>query len=419
MKRLNPDALRQLYPPMSPVFSTRMDDLLHALPTEKAARPAKRIPFRLILVAALVIAALSTTAVALTRPAVLRWLLGHGAPASPQLEQMVQEVAASATAEGVTVHITGAVYDGAQLAFSYAIENTDPTQPVIAALDSTFCINGQEVQFPHPVYTYNVRMAPSPHLDVLLAQRNPVTGGAQAELPAELQGQVECTVTFTIYRPKKAFAVLISPESALQDESITDAAYLAEIADARATLESFRNAVLIEADETAADSWAAQGYTPVHDWGDPIFDAADVRSHLTEAARITVPFIIDADNAVAHDFSGAEAAFADFTLHAERFLLTPLRTCLDVRLLPHENTEAAALVLAERCGPYTLTDEHGAPVVFSDMDYCSSLLPYVTCMDGQWVCRYLIDMPGLLTFPQNVGFTCSTGDLLRFSLTNP
>ena len=99
MKRLNPDALRQLYPPMSPEFSARMDDLLHALPTEKAVHPAKRIPFRLILVAALVIAALSTTAVALTRPAVLRWLLGHDAPASPQLEQMVQEVTASATAE--------------------------------------------------------------------------------------------------------------------------------------------------------------------------------------------------------------------------------------------------------------------------------------------------------------------------------
>jgi len=113
------------------------------------------------------------------------------------------------------------------------------------------------------------------------------------------------------------------------------------------------------------------------------------------------------------------AEFADFTVHAASFRLTPLRTFVDVQLLPRENTQTAAHALAERCGAYTLTDDQSQPVLFSDMDYCSSLLPYVTCMDGQWVCRYLIDMPGLLTFPESVGFTVQTGELLRFDLTNP
>lgn len=416
MIQLKQDKLRAMMPDMSVDFAARMERMLRTLPAPQAEKVPRRMPIRMILIAALVLALLSTTAYALTRPAVLQWLLVHNAPVSPELEQTAQEVAASATAEGVTVHVTGAVYDGAQLAFSYAIENADPSLPVIAALDSHITVNGQPCDIPHPVYTYNVRMIPSPHLDVLPAQRNPVTGGVWADLPAGLHGQAECAVTFIVYRPEKAFAVLISPEDALLDTTITDATTLAEVADARATLESFRNAILVEAEETAAESWADQGYTPVYDWGDPIFDAADERSHLTEVARITVPFTIDADKAIAHDFSGTQADFADFTVHAESFRLTPLKTYIHVRLIPAENTEEAARVLAEKHGAFTLTDEHGAPVEYSGMDYLSSPAPDIGCWDGQWVCRYMLDMPGLLTFPESVGFTTQAGDLLRFDL---
>ena len=172
----------------------------------------------------------------------------------------------------------------------------------------------------------------------------------------------------------------------------------------------------MEAEETAAESWAAQGYTPVHDWGDPIFGATDERSHLTEITRITVPFTIDMDNAISHDFSGTQAEFADFTVRAESFRLTPLRTYADVRLIPHDNTEADADALAEKYGEFTLTDEHGQPVTYSEMDYLANFHPYVTCMEGQWVCRYLMEMPGLLSFPESVGFTVQTGDLFRFTL---
>lgn len=93
-----------------------------------------------------------------------------------------------------------------------------------------------------------------------------------------------------------------------------------------------------------------------------------------------------------------------------------MRTCTSS---PKDNTESAAAALAERFGEFTLTDEHGQPVVYSDMDYLADFHPYVTCMDGQWVCRYLMEMPGLLSFPQSVGFTVNTGDLLRFELNIP
>lgn len=419
MIRLQQDKLQSMYPQMSAAFSQRMGRMIHQLPAAKEEKQMRKPSLRMILIAAVIILTMSTTAIALTRPAVLDWLLVHNAPVNPQLEQTVQEVTASATAEGVTVHITGAVHDGTELAFSYAIENADPAQPVIAALDSTFRIDGQDTQLPHPVYSYNVRMVPSPHLDVLPAQRNPATGGIWANLPADLHGQTECAVTFIVYRPEKAFAVLISPEDALLDTTITDAATLAEIADARATLESFRNAILVEAEENAAESWALQGYTPVHDWGDPIFDATDERSHLSEIARITVPFTIDMDNAISHNFSGTQAEFDDFTVRAASFRLTTLRTYADVQLIPKVNTESAAAVLAERFGEFTLTDEHGQPVVYSEMDYLADFRPYITCMDGQWVCRYLMEMPGLQHFPQSVGFTVNNGDLFRFELNNP
>ena len=413
--RLDQSTLQSIYPAPSAEFTRRMAQLPQTLKPKEAA-PVKRFLPRAVAIAALLALALSTTAYALTRPAVLQWLLSLS-PASLQLEQTTQEITASATAEGITVCITGAAYDGSELAISYAAENAAPDQPVIIALDSQITLDGQLHTLPHPEYTNDIRMVPSPHLDVLPVQRNPITGGFwSGKLPKSLHGMVDCTVTFIVYRPEKAFSVLIDPEDALLDTTITDAVFLAEIADARATLESFRNARLVVADESAAEHWSNESYTPVYDWGTPIFNVQDAMCNVVEVARITVPFTIDADKAISHDLSGAQAEFENFTVYAESFRLTPLRTYVDVRLLPQDNSESAAHTLSEQCGAYTLTDDLGQHVIFSDMDYCDSLLPYVTCMDGQWVCRYLIDMPGLLTFPDSIGFSVQTGELLRLPL---
>ena len=406
--KLDPTTLQSMYPAPSEDFARRMAQLPQTVKTKEAARVKRLLP-RPLVIALLIALALSTTAYALTQPAVLDWLLGAMGSGSAQLHNTAQEITASATAEGVTIRITGAVYDGSQLAISYEAENAVPDLPVIVALDSCITVGGISHELPHPEYITELRMVPSPHLDVLPVQRNPVTGGFwSGTLPQRLYGQVECEVTFIVYRPEEKFAVVLPPDDWMLDPNITGDAK-AEVEDSLATLESFRNAVIVPAEEDIPI-----GYTPVDPSGSLRHNAES--SHLIETARITVPFTFDADKAVAYDFSGAQAEFADFTVHAASFRLTPLRTYVDMRLIPRENSRSAALALAERCGPYTLTDDKAQPVVFSDMDYCSSLLPYVTCMDGQWVCRYLIDMPGLLTFPNSVGFAVQTGELLRLPL---
>ena len=407
--RLDQATLQNMYPAPTEEFAHRMAQLPHALQA-KETPPVKHAIPRAAVIAALIVLILSSTAYALARPAVVDWLLGAMGHGSTELENTAQAVHGEANAEGVTIRITGAVYDGSQLALSYEAENAAPDQPVLIALDSQLIVDGQPHTLPHPVYNYNIHMVPSPHLDVLPVHRNPIVGGfLTSTLPVPLHGPTECAVTFIVYRPAEQFAVTIPQDDPLLDPTVTDAAYKAELNDALATLESFRNAVIVSSE---ADIPA--GFTPVGSSGRILHALED--SHLKEAARITVRFTFDADNAIAYDFSGTQHALADCTADIAAFRLTPLNTYIDLRLIPQENTKDAALALADKYGAFTLVDEHGAPVNYSEMDAMFDFTPYITCMDGQWVCRYLSDLPGLLTFPASVGFTTDAGELLRFPL---
>ena len=100
----------------------------------------------------------------------------------------------------------------------------------------------------------------------------------------------------------------------------------------------------------------------------------------------------------------------------EQFRLSSLETRIDLWLIPQENTEKAARTLAEKYGAYTLADEQGEAVQYSEMDYMASATPYATQINGQWVCRYLSQMPGLLHFPECVVFTAAGEELIRFDL---
>lgn len=418
MIRLDKDDLQSMYSPMREDFSTRMHRMIHALPAQKEEKRMKHPSLRAILIGVLLLALMSTTAFALTRPAVLDWLLAAGSPASPELETSAQEVHAEASADGITARITGVVYDGRQLAFSYEVENAAPTQPVLVALDYTFTVDGQKATLPPVTDTPDTHLVPSPHLDVLPAKRNPVTGGDWSQvLTQPLDGLVNCEMTFIVYRPKKDFAILISPDSMLRDATVTDPSTLAEIADSRTTLESFTNAILIEDDAQDAEFWSAQGYTVLGQSGRPYYSVLDPRSNLVEATRIPVRFTFDADKAIFYDFSGTSHQLDDCTAEAITFRLSALTTYIHVYLVPTENSEAAAHALADQYGAVALTDENGAPVEYSGMDYCYSPSPDVICKDGQWLCRYLLDMPGLLHFPQSIRFTVQTGNLLHFDLT--
>jgi hypothetical protein len=130
-----------------------------------------------------------------------------------------------------------------------------------------------------------------------------------------------------------------------------------------------------------------------------------------------VSFEFDASVAFACEFADIDdIALEDATLHVEHFRLSSLETRIDLWLIPQENTEKAACALAEKYGEYTLADEQGESVQYSEMDYLASATPYVTQIDGQWICRYLSQMPGLLRFPESVAFTVGDEELIRFNL---
>lgn len=409
MIRLHQEDLRSMYPDISAEFAVRMDALLHALPTAKEEKQVKRISRTIILATALLLAALSTTAYALTRPAVLDWLLTTRNPASIELESSAQDVFAEASADGVTARITSLVYDGSQIAFSYELENSDPAQPVVVVLDSTITLNDQAIAIPHYQQDHDGQLVPSANLDMVPVQRNPVRRGSWCSgLPEGLSGVVQGEATFVVYRPEKAFAYLVAPGGMWLDETTQDP----DIADVRATLESFTNTIIVEGGDP--DVWAAQGYTVLA--SSPVYEISDARSHLIEAARIRVPFTFDADNFVAYDFAGTRFELADCTAEVLQFRVTPLTTAIHVHLLPAENNESAARALADSYGAFNLTDESGTSVTYSQMDAMFGVGPSVRQKDGQWFCCHWEEMPGLQTFPASIGFTVQIGDLFRFDL---
>ena len=425
MIRLDQETLRSGYSAMPDGFAERTTQLLHGLPHVKEV-PMKRNIIRAALIAALILAALFTAAYALTRPAVIDWLLAPNAPASDQLTSTAQVIHSESTADGVTVRLTGLVYDGTQLAFSYEAEVADPTQPVLVLLSSDLTLNGVAVGVPHYVSNAgDARMIPSPHLDVLPVRRNPFpSGGWSNPIDAPLTGTVSGEAFFDVYRPEKAFAVLLPTDSDFFDESI-GGEYRAELDDALSTLRSFPDVLLADGSEDIvffddqvddAEALADQGYTVLGQSGRAIFPVDDPRCHVVRTARIAVPFTFDADNSFRCDFSGTTFTHANCTVQVEQFLLTPLVMRLHIQLIPSENTEAAARALAEGCGMFTLVNEAGQPVVYSEMDTMYSMYPAVSCKDGQWFVRYQEELPGLQLFPQSIGFTVATGELLRFDL---
>lgn len=403
-----------------------MAKLLHSLPFSEEETPMKRTTPRLVLIAALLIA-LTATALALTHPPIINWLLGPDSPVSPELSASVQNISGEASADGVTVRMTGLVYDGTQFAFSYTVENAEPSQPALVLLGSNLTIAGQSVDVPHYVSnTGDARLVPSPHLDVLPVQRNPCTGGGWSNtFNMSLTGTVSGEAFFNVYRPEKAFAVMLPSNSDFFDESI-DGEYRAELDDALATLRSFPDVLLVDASEDVvliddneddAERLAAQGYTVLRHSGRVVFPVDDPRCHVVKTARIAVPFTFNADNAFSCDFSGSAYLLPGCTAQVEQLILTPLTTRISIQFLPAENTEAAARALADAYGPFSLTDESGQPVIYSEMDTMYSMHPVVACRNGQWLVRYREELPGLLRFPQSIGFTTREGELLRFNLS--
>lgn len=421
MNPIDPKALQGLYPPMTEEFRSRMQVMLRALPAQREEPHMKRTPIKAIILAAALLALMSAAALALTRPSVLRWLLGSR-PASPQLEKTAQTVIGEGTADSITARITGLVWDGSQFAFSYEVENHDPAAPAFIAIDPVIRLNGTQATLSYSTGgTNSPQLVPSPHMDFLPVQRNPAFGGGwSSRIDSALTGMVECEMTFVVYRPEKALAYLLDPEDMRANPDQYDPQTQAEIEDSLNTLRGFRGTVIAEDSSEAEAEYLAQGYTIAVRSGDPRYAPGDERSHLQESARIRVAFSFDASAAIAFDFSGEPGlSLPDCTVQVACFRLTPLETYFDLRLIPAENTQEAARALADAHGEWALTDGNGQRVEFSEMDTLYSLYPRVTQLEGQWLCRYDESLPGLLHFPGCVVFRTRAGEAARFSLDLP
>ena len=379
------------------------------------AKTIGRYPSKLVIVSLILILALATTAFALTRPAVLNWLTGN-APVSSQLESTAQTVVGDNTVDGITVRMTSLVFDGKKLAFSYELQNDQPTMPVLVSASPVMSIDGKEF---HLMYCtadpYVPQMVPSPHLDVLPVKRNPAVGGGEVYVSDITEGRVTCELTFMVYKPENKFAVVLHHDSMQANVDTYTGDARAEAEDSLNTLKCFRNAIFATEADLQNEQWLAENYTVI-DGSGMLYNLPD-NSHLSEAAQIKVAFEFDASVAFACGFSETDdIELMDAALHVEQFRFSTLETCIDLWLIPQENTEEAARDLAEKYGAYVLIDEQGETVQYSDMDYMAAVTPYVIQMNGQWVCRYLSQMPGLLRFPKSIAFTASDKELVCFDL---
>lgn len=322
-----------------------------------------RSPSKLVILVLTLVLVFTTTAFALTRPAVLSWLTGN-APVSSQLESTAQTVFGENSVDGITVRMTSLVFDGEKLAFSYELENDQPDMPVLIAANPMMSFDGKEVQMMYcTADPYAPQMVPSPHLDVLPVKRNPVVGGGEVYVRDITKGKVTCEMTFVVYKPENKFAVALLPDSMQANvESYTGDAR-AEAEDSLNTLKSFRNAIFATEADLVNEQWLAEGYTVI-DGSGMLYDLPE-KSHLTEVSQITVPFEFDASVAFTCEFADIDdIALEDATLHVEQFRLSSLETRIDLWLIPQENTEKAARFLAEKYGEYALANEQGEGVQY-------------------------------------------------------
>lgn len=362
-------------------------------------------------------------AYAISHPAILNWLLGaHPDPGVP-LMSSVQKISGENAADHITVRMDSLIYDGERFSFSYEIENDDPSLPALVAMEPCFLVNGEQVSLEKFLANdAKPTLVPSAQLDVLPVQRNPVVcGGWSRAFSRELEGEVTCEMTFIVYRPMKAFAIVPEPDDLFFRMEDCAPEQQAEIQDVLDTYLSFQNAVLADQDALDPQKWFREGYsviggfTEVTEWIDPAEEGFD---HLTETARFTVFFRFDASIRQVFDFSETtDILLDDCTVRIISFRLSPLTTNVDIFLIPKENTEDAAKALVQKYGPMDLTDAQGIPVEYAEMDSIYESMPWVSQYDGQWRCWYLIQMPGLQEWPDSVGLTVKTGDLLRVRLS--
>ena len=371
---------------------------------------------------------------AVTKPAILNWLLGNQdargyQDANEALEQSAQTVVAENSADHITVRINSVVYDSYQFAFSYELENDQPDQPAMVAVDSCALVNGKELGL--DVSDYALRLVPDSHQDVLPVPRNPADGGAWS-LPIRqaLTGEVTCEVTFIVHRPTKGFVVVSSPEDPVYHLDEYDTETQAEIQDKWNTLRGFKNTLITDSNDNDPERWAQHGYTVIDPDGNAYMSESDLDlgktweeaplHNLRETARIPVMFTFNTDTTIVYDFSDHDSVeLDDCTIRIHHLRFSPLMTIVDISLIPKESTQEAAQELVERYGAMDLVDESGQPLKYSSMDYEFSPNPWVTehwSENECWACTYRIEMPGLQVWPERIRVVTEHGEILNLRI---
>lgn len=382
--------------------------------------PASRRKLRLAPVLALILAlALFGTALAAMRDRILVYLLGTQGEASAALTQMVQPLDVSGTQDGMTLTVSGAMCDGERISFSFEAENADASRPAAVALDYT--IVGEERirgDFTSTASQSDPLWTPSFRLDTLPVSRNPAPGGMTAELQTPVPaGKITCTAVFSILRPKGE--LVVADGRLLEDLSGYDEEAQREYEDQRGTIYGFAGVTIAGPDQLDALEWAQQGYTVidldgnVYDGTEATYDGGGHTYSWTQSepfeamektGEIVLTFVVDVTPArilAAED----EIELDDCTARVQRLSVSPLSTHATVELIPMTNTREAAQALLHTYGWLELTDENGEPLEYHDMDFMQDGQGSVQETDGQWLCRFAIDMPGLSSMPDQIRLT--------------
>lgn len=397
------DELRGGMPPMPESCKSALAHTLNALPDAPRARFPR---WRLIpLAAALLLLALAGASLAAANPQILRWLLGGDVPGEA-LEQLVQPLGVTAASDGIAVTLTGAVCDGQQLSLSWQIENENPESPALVYLQSA-ALDGQDILRLAPdAARLDARWSPSFHLDTLPAARNPLEAGTTLFLPDAPAENALVTLSFAVLRPRRA--LVVCDERMNDDLQALGEEERLELQDARETLLHFKDLSVAPADGPDADTWIARGLLPIDMSGSVLLpdgmDEDEAFDELFEqVAVLPLSFTPNATAEATLDLApdapiplpGCSAVF-------DSLVLSPLSTRVSLALIPQENTEHAALALLELFGEVVLCDETGTPLDYLEMDVLSSGAGHVQQLDGQWLCRYALDLPGVRMVPREV-----------------
>lgn len=386
--------LANAFPPTPERCRQALD--MQRLPACKAVHARKKA--RITLVFALCLLLLSGIACAGAAGGVLRYLLGVS-PSNNALEQLVQPLSATADADGLHFALTDLLCDGRTLALSYNIESDAPTRAAFVKIER-LTLDGQPLSLNHIESTPQI--VPSLRLDFAPVTRNPVQDGIMVSGLSAFSGAVQGEITLSVLRPKVGLAII---SDTLSHPDTPDEDTLDQLAAAQ----SLENAVIISPDSIAI--YLAQGYTLFDPHSCEIADADD---SLTQTARVTLRFTLHSEQATRYDLRPAQdVALTDCTLHLESCWLSPLSTVIEACLIPAENTQQAAQALADAhgCMDIIALDADGAPIDFADMSYLCSYSPSVHCKDGQWLCWYSLDLPGLEDTPHTFSLQTQSGIL--------